>query len=80
MPWGAGVCNQRTSSKESCSRRACGGKDAKIGGVVETVRQGGRAGQVDEINLAVAPVIAQRGRSTVRWYRPSRPRLLRRGT
>ena len=43
------------------ARAAAGGKDIKIGGGVETVRQYIRAGHVDEIHLAVAPVVLGRG-------------------
>lgn len=44
-----------------CAREAAGQKDIKIGGGVETVRQYIRAGHVDEIHLAVAPVVLGRG-------------------
>jgi dihydrofolate reductase len=40
---------------------AAGQKDIKIGGGVETVRQYIRAGHVDEIHLAVAPVVLGQG-------------------
>jgi dihydrofolate reductase len=40
---------------------AAGGKDVRIGGGVETVRQYVRAGHVDEIHLAVAPVVLGQG-------------------
>ena len=40
---------------------AAGGKDIKIGGGVETVRQYIQAGHVDEIHLAVAPVVLGQG-------------------
>jgi dihydrofolate reductase len=43
------------------AREAAGGKDVKIGGGVETVRQYVRAGHVDEIQLAVSPVMLGRG-------------------
>jgi dihydrofolate reductase len=43
------------------AREAAGGKDVKIGGGVETVRQYVRAGHVDEIHLAVAPVMLGQG-------------------
>jgi dihydrofolate reductase len=43
------------------ARAAAGEKDIKIGGGVETVRQYLRAGHVDEIHLAVAPVVLGRG-------------------
>jgi dihydrofolate reductase len=40
---------------------AAGAKDVKIGGGIETVRQYIQAGQVDEIHLAVAPVVLGQG-------------------
>ena len=43
------------------AREAAGQKDIKIGGGVETVRQYVRAGHVDEIHLAVAPVVLGQG-------------------
>jgi dihydrofolate reductase len=43
------------------AREAAGDKDIKIGGGVETVRQYVQAGLVDEIHLAVAPVVLGRG-------------------
>lgn len=53
-----------TDGVEAALRRACevaGGKDIKIGGGVSTVRQYVLAGHVDEIHLAVAPVVLGRG-------------------
>lgn len=43
------------------ARAAAGGKDVRVGGGVETVRQYVRAGYVDEIHLAVTPVVLGRG-------------------
>ena len=43
------------------ARAAAGSKDVKIGGGVDTVRQYVRAGHVDEIHLAVAPLVLGRG-------------------
>lgn len=43
------------------AREVAGDKDIKIGGGVETVRQYIRAGHVDEMHLAVAPVVLGRG-------------------
>jgi dihydrofolate reductase len=43
------------------ARAAAGDKDVKIGGGVQTVRQYLQAGQVDEMHLAVAPVVLGRG-------------------
>ena len=45
------------------AREAAGEKDVKIGGGVDTVRQYIRAGHVDEIHLAVAPVVLGQGES-----------------
>lgn len=45
------------------AREAAGDKDVKIGGGVDTVRQFVRAGYVDEIHLAVSPVILGEGES-----------------
>lgn len=43
------------------AREAAGEKDIKIGGGAETVRQYIQAGHVDEIHLAMAPVVLGRG-------------------
>ena len=43
------------------ARAVAGSKDIKIGGGVETVRQYIEAGHVDEIHLAVAPVVLGQG-------------------
>ena len=43
------------------ARAAAGGKDVKIGGGVETVRQYLRAGLVDDMHLALAPVVLGQG-------------------
>lgn len=43
------------------ARAAAGSKDVKIGGGVDTVRQYVRAGHVDEIQLAVAPLMLGQG-------------------
>ena len=43
------------------ARAVAGAKDVKIGGGVETVRQYIKAGHVDEIHLAMAPVAIGRG-------------------
>lgn len=51
---GIGVALQR-------AREAAGAKDIKIGGGAETVRQYIQAGHVDEIHLAVAPVVLGQG-------------------
>jgi dihydrofolate reductase len=45
----------------SQARAAAGDKDVKIGGGVETVRQYLRAGLVDEMHLALAPVVLGQG-------------------
>lgn len=43
------------------AREAAGSRDIKIAGGVDTVRQYLRAGEVDEIHLAVAPVVLGQG-------------------
>jgi dihydrofolate reductase len=43
------------------ARAAAGGLDVKIGGGVETVRQYLRAGLVDELHVALSPVVLGRG-------------------
>jgi dihydrofolate reductase len=43
------------------ARAAAGGKDVKIGGGVDTVRQYLRAGLVDDMHLALAPVLLGQG-------------------
>ena len=43
------------------AKRAAGGRDVKIGGGVGTVRQYLRAGAIDELHLAVSPVVLGRG-------------------
>lgn len=43
------------------ARAAAGDKDVKIGGGVDTVRQCLRAGLVDEMHLAIAPVVLGEG-------------------
>ena len=43
------------------AREAAGSKDIKIGGGTETVRQYIQAGHVDEIHLALAPVVLGQG-------------------
>jgi len=43
------------------ARKAAGEKDVKIGGGAATVRQYLRAGSIDELHLAVAPVVLGRG-------------------
>jgi dihydrofolate reductase len=45
------------------AREAARQKDVKIGGGVETVKQYVAAGYVDEIHLAVAPVVLGQGES-----------------
>lgn len=45
------------------AREAAGEKDVKIGGGVQTVRQYLQGGHVDEIHLAVAPVVLGQGES-----------------
>jgi dihydrofolate reductase len=43
------------------ARQAAGGKDVRVGGGVSTIRQYLRAGLVDEMHLAIAPVLLGAG-------------------
>ena len=43
------------------ARRAAGGKDVRVGGGVATIRQYLRAGSIDELHLAFAPVLLGSG-------------------
>ena len=43
------------------AREAAGGKDVRVGGGVSTVREYLRAGLIDEMHLAVSPVLLGRG-------------------
>jgi len=45
------------------AREAAGGKDVRLGGGVETIRQYLRAGLIDEMHIAVAPVLLGSGES-----------------
>lgn len=43
------------------ARAAAGGKDIRIGGGAETIRQYLRAGLIDEMHIAVSPIVLSRG-------------------
>lgn len=43
------------------AREAAGGRDVRVGGGVATIRQYLRAGLIDELHLAIAPVLMGRG-------------------
>ncbi|MGH9424502.1 MAG: dihydrofolate reductase family protein [Thermoanaerobaculia bacterium] len=43
------------------ARTAAGGKDVRLGGGVSTIRQYLRAGLIDELHLAISPVLLGRG-------------------
>jgi dihydrofolate reductase len=43
------------------AKEAAHGKDVRVGGGVATIRQGLRAGLIDEMHLAVSPVLLGRG-------------------
>jgi dihydrofolate reductase len=45
------------------AREAAGGRDVRIGGGAATIRQYLRAGEIDEMHLAVSPVLLGRGES-----------------
>lgn len=43
------------------ARKAANGKDVRIGGGADTVRQYLRAGQIDELHIAISPILLGRG-------------------
>jgi dihydrofolate reductase len=43
------------------ARAAAGGKDVRIGGGANTIQQYLRAGLIDEMHIAIAPVVLGRG-------------------
>jgi dihydrofolate reductase len=43
------------------ARAAAGGRDIRVGGGVSTIRQYLRAGLIDELHLALSPVLLGRG-------------------
>jgi len=43
------------------ARAAAGGRDVRVGGGVSTIRQYLRAGQIDELHLAIRPVLIGSG-------------------
>jgi dihydrofolate reductase len=43
------------------AKAAAQGKDVRVGGGVATIRQGLRAGLIDELHVAVSPVLLGRG-------------------
>jgi len=45
------------------ARKAAAGKDVRIGGGVDTIRQHLREGLIDELHIAIAPVLLGRGES-----------------
>jgi dihydrofolate reductase len=45
------------------AKKAAGGKDVRIGGGVQTIRQYLQAGLIDELHLALSPVLLGRGES-----------------
>lgn len=44
-----------------CAREAAGDKDVRIGGGPDTIRQYLRAGLIDELHIAIAPILLGRG-------------------
>jgi dihydrofolate reductase len=48
------------------ARKAANGRDARVGGGVATVRQYLQAGLVDELHLAIRPVVLGKGEHL--WY------------
>jgi len=57
------------------AKAAAGDLDVKIGGGVATVRQYLLAGAIDEMHLALSPVVLGRGEIPVRRRRPAGPWL-----
>ena len=57
------------------AREAAGGKDMRIGGGASTVRQYLEAGLIDEMHLAVSPVLLGRGEPLFAGHRPAGARL-----
>ena len=57
------------------AKAAAGDLDVKIGGGVSTVRQYLLAGAIDELHLALSPVVLGRGESLFRRHRPAKPWL-----
>jgi dihydrofolate reductase len=51
------------SSRRSRARAAAGGRDVRIGGGASTIRQYLRAGLIDEMHVAISPVLLGRGES-----------------
>ena len=52
-----------TTEARKAARAAAGDKDVRIGGGADTIRQYLRAGLIDELHLAFAPVLLGRGAS-----------------
>jgi len=52
------------------TRAAAGGREARIGGGVATIRQYLQAGLVDELHLAVSPVLPGRGEALLAGLDP----------
>jgi dihydrofolate reductase len=61
------------------ARAAARGKDVRIGGGAATIRQYLQAGLLDEIHLAISPILLGQGEPPARRHRPSRARLQREG-
>jgi len=48
---------------------AAGGRDVRLGGGVATIRQYLRAGLIDELHLAIRPVLLGSGEHLLEWHR-----------
>ncbi len=57
------------------AREAAAGRDVRIGGGAATIRQYLKAGLIDELRLAIVPVLMGKGEKPVRRARPGRARL-----
>ena len=64
-----------STPRSSARRTAAGGKDVRLGGGAATIRQYLRAGLIDELHLAIAPVLLGAGEPLFAGHRPARARL-----
>lgn len=55
------------------ARRAANGMDVRIGGGASTIQQYLRAGLIDELHIAIAPVLLGGRRAAFRWGGPTCP-------
>ena len=60
-----------STRRSTRAREAAGGKDVRIGGGAATIRQYLQAGLIDEMHLAISPVLLGARRAPVRRHRSS---------